>query len=128
MFKKSKLICKRAGRFYDNKCAALSAALVASPLAAFAESVGFSGSTLDSVEWPWEKFLNSIAKELTGPLPVTLGILGIAVGAIGMFMGNHGAGMQKMLVLIFAVSICLFAPTFISYISQSAGGATIFGM
>ena len=45
-----------------------------------------------------------------------------------MFMGNHGAGMQKMLVLIFAVSICLFAPSFVTYLNKGVGGATIFGM
>ena len=72
--------------------------------------------------------LSSLANQLTGPLPMMLGILGIAAAAIGMFMGNHGAGMQKMLVLIFAVSICLFAPSFITMITSSAGGATIFGM
>ena len=137
MLLKMKTMSRRAVRFYDHKCAALSALFVSLPfvstMTAFAQSVGIGGIGGDSnevtdVKWPWTGMLQSLSQQLTGPLPMTLGILGIAAAAIGMFMGNHGAGMQKMLVLIFAVSICLFAPTFITMITQSAGGATIFGM
>lgn len=103
-----------------SKSCALSAVLMTCPLMAFAKI----GSGVGTVDWPWTKFLNSLASQLTGPLPMALGILGIAVAAMGMFMGNHGAGMQKLLVLIFAVSICLFAPSFISYISTSAGDSS----
>lgn len=137
MLLKMKIMSRRAVRFYDHKCAALSALFISLPfvstMTAFAQSVGIGGIGGDSnevtdVKWPWTGMLQSLSQQLTGPLPMTLGILGIAAAAIGMFMGNHGAGMQKMLVLIFAVSICLFAPTFITMITQSAGGATIFGM
>ena len=118
---------KRMDAFYLKVTLALSVMLmqVVSPASCFAQSVGFSGSTLGEVTFPWTKFLNSLAKELTGPLPVTLGILGLAAAAIALFAGNGGAGTQKFIMLIFAVSICLFAPTFISYVSTSAGGATI---
>lgn len=93
--------------------------------------VGGQKVTSDSVDvgdWPWTKFLNSLAEQLTGPLPMILGVLGLAVAAIGMFMGNHGQGMQKALVLVFAVSICLFAPSFITFIANGVGtqGLTIF--
>ena len=137
MLLKMKSMSRRAVRFYDHKCAALSALFISLPfvstMTAFAQSVGIGGIGGDSnevtdVKWPWTGMLQSLSQQLTGPLPMTLGILGIAAAAIGMFTGNHGAGMQKMLVLIFAVSICLFAPTFITMITQSAGGATIFGM
>ena len=56
--------------------------------------------------FPWTKMLNSLAKELTGP-------------------GNGGGGTQKFIMLIFAVSTCLFAPSFISWIRKSATGATL---
>ena len=101
---------------------------------AFAESVGFETAdvsnknyldTLGDVNYPWTKMLNSLAKELTGPLPMTLGILGLAAAAIAMFTGNGGGGTQKFIMLIFAVSTCLFAPTFISWIKTSAGGVTL---
>ena len=118
---------KRMDAFYLKVTLALSVMLmqVVSPASCFAQSVGFSGSTLGEVTFPWTKFLNSLAKELTGPLPITLGILGLAAAAIALFTGNGGAGTQKFIMLVFAVSICLFAPTMISYVSTSAGGATI---
>lgn len=116
---------------FDKSCKASAfvlASLTCCPMLSHAIDISENSGISD---WPWTRFLNSLAAQLTGPLPKILGILGIAVAAIGMFMGNHGAGMQKMLVLIFAVSICLFAPTFISYISSGASstggtGLTIF--
>ena len=101
---------------------------------AFAESVGFETAdvsnknylnTLGDVDYPWTKMLNALAKELTGSLPMTLGILGLAAAAIAMFTGNGGGGTQKFIMLIFAVSTCLFAPSFISWIKTSAGGFTL---
>ena len=97
------------------------------------DGLSVGGQEIDSTavqvdQWPWTRFLNSLAEQLTGPLPMILGVLGLAVAAIGMFMGNHGQGMQKALVLVFAVSICIFAPSFIKFISDSVGtqGLTIF--
>ena len=100
----------------------------------FAESVGFETAdvsnsnylaTLGDKEFPWTKMLNTLAQQLTGPLPMTLGILGLAVAAIAMFTGNGGGGTQKFIMLIFVVSTCLFAPTFITWVRDSAGGATL---
>lgn len=135
MLNKFKTISRRADRFYMNKCAAASAVLVSLPflstMTSFASGItdikGSNTKPLD-IKWPWESFLYALADQLTGPLPLILGTLGIAAAAIGMFMGNHGSGMQKMLVLIFAVSICLFAPSFVTYLNKGVGGATIFGM
>lgn len=136
MLNKFKTISRRADHFYMNKCAAASAVLVSLPflstMTSFASGIG-NIATNDTntnlkVKWPWESFLYALADQLTGPLPLILGTLGIAAAAIGMFMGNHGSGMQKMLVLIFAVSICLFAPSFVTYLNKGVGGATIFGM
>lgn len=135
MLNKFKTISRRADHFYMNKCAAASAVLVSLPflstMTSFASGIGdIKGSNTKSldIKWPWESFLYALADQLTGPLPLILGALGIAAAAIGMFLGNHGAGMQKMLVLIFAVSICLFAPSFVTYLKDGVGGATIFGM
>lgn len=136
MLNKFKTISRSADRFYMNKCAAASAVLVSLPflstMTSFASGIR-NIATNDTntnlkVKWPWESFLYALADQLTGPLPLILGTLGIAAAAIGMFMGNHGSGMQKMLVLIFAVSICLFAPSFVTYLNKGVGGATIFGM
>lgn len=136
MLNKFKTISRRTDRFYMNKCAAASAVLVSLPflstMTSFASGIRDIATndtnTNLKVKWPWESFLYALADQLTGPLPLILGTLGIAAAAIGMFMGNHGSGMQKMLVLIFAVSICLFAPSFVTYLNKGVGGATIFGM
>lgn len=80
------------------------------------------------IDWPWTKFFDALAAELTGPLPMTLGMLGIAGAAIAMFSGHAGGGTQKFIMLIFVVSICLFAPNFIGFIKESANGLTILGV
>lgn len=70
--------------------------------------------------WPWTGILNDIVDEMTGPLPLTLGVLGIVVAAVGLFSGNAGDGMRKFLVIILAISIALFSPTFVTWIADSA--------
>ncbi len=92
----------------------------------FASTV--SGDRVEGITWPWMKFFNSLADQLTGPLPMTLGAMGIAGAAIALFSGHAGGGTQKFIVLILAVSICLFAPNFMTYLQTSAGGLTISGV
>lgn len=118
---------KVAAKYFEKLCL-LSAFLVCNPLRSFAIS---TSSNAGVTEWPWTKFLNSLVEEMTGPIPMIIGIIGI-VGAVGaMITGNFGASVQKLLAIIFGVSIALFAPSFIGYISGSVtntGGLTIFGM
>ena len=64
--------------------------------------------------------LNDIKDELTGPLPLTLGTLGIVIAAFGLFAGNAGDGMRKFLIIILAISVALFSPTFVEWIADSA--------
>ena len=108
----------------------LVAVLVVGAVSCFATtwSAG-SSATMSSREFPWTAMLKALMNELTGPLPKILGVLGIAAAAIALFAGNGGAGTQKFIMLIFAVSICLFAPSFMMWLSDSAtqaSGATIF--
>lgn len=70
--------------------------------------------------WPWTAILNDILDEITGPLPLTLGALGIAIAAFRLFTGNAGDGVRKFLIIILAVSIVLFSPTFVLWIADSA--------
>lgn len=89
-----------------------------------ASVTGLGGTTMSSsVTWPWERFLGSLAEQLSGPLPRILGVLGIVGAAVALFAGNGGAGTQKFIMLIFAISIALFAPTFISWLSSSSGNS-----
>lgn len=83
-----------------------------------------SGTTgLGGYEWPWTQFFNSLMKELTGPLPAVLGIMGIVGAAIALFSGNGGDGTRKFILLIFVISIALAAPTMMSMLSIGATGA-----
>ena len=75
-----------------------------------------------AVDWPWTKLLGEIQDELTGPLPTTLGILGIVIALVGLFTGQAGDGVRRILVIILALSTVIFAPTLVSLIVESAGG------
>lgn len=109
-----------------NRIAALAGAYMLQGSVALASSISDAGlGNAADVEWPWESFLNALAEELTGPLPMALGICGIAGAAISMFAGNHGGGTQRFIVLILVVSICLFAPNFMAIIRDSGAGLTI---
>ena len=112
---------------YFEKLCILSVLLACNPLTSFATVL--NGDTANVTEWPWTKFMRSLVTELTGPVPMFIGAIGI-LGAIGaMINGNFGASVQKLIAIIFGVSIALFAPSFISYINGSVtnvGGLTIF--
>lgn len=89
-----------------------------------AEINGLSGNN-NVVEWPWTRFLNSLAAEVTGPLPMIVGILAVCGAGFSLLFGNGGAGTQKALTLICVVGVVLFTPTLVTYIYRSATGATI---
>lgn len=116
---------------YLAKTAAAAAFISCSPvLSVLARSSDYTTEeSLTGADWPWTKFLKSLAGQLSGPVPMILGILGIVGAGLALFSGNHGGGTQKFIVLIFAISICLFAPGLISMVSTGAGysaGLTIF--
>ena len=77
------------------------------------------------VDWPWTRFLNSLAQEVTGPLPMIVGILAVCGAGFALLFGNGGAGTQKALTLICVVGVIMFTPTLVTYIYRSATGATI---
>ena len=115
---------------YLAKTAAAAAFISCSPvLSVLARSSDYTTEeSLTGADWPWTKFLKNLAGQLSGPIPMVLGILGIVGAGLALFSGHPGGGTQKFIVLIFAISICLFAPTFITYVSDSANtaGLTIF--
>lgn len=86
------------------------------------------GAGTVDIQWPWMKFFNSLAENLTGPLPMVLGVMGIVGAAVALFSGHSGGGTQKFILLIFAISICMFAVNFVNAISDSASGLTIMGL
>jgi type IV secretion system protein VirB2 len=107
--------------------AAVAMSILLSSISSTAFASTISGDRVSGIEWPWMKFLNSLADQVTGPLPMTLGALGIAGAAISLFAGHAGGGTQKFILLILVISICLFAPNFMTFLQSSAGGLTISG-
>lgn len=98
-------------------------------LGAAASATTYGGATSVSKTFPWTQMLMALVSEMTGPLPRIFGVLGIIAAAIALFAGNGGAGTQKFIILIFTISIALFAPTFVSWLTDSASagsGATIY--
>ena len=126
-----KSVMKNMGKSIAAKAFSAGVCLYLMSSKAFASNVsalkqGGKGSV--NVEWPWMKFFNALADNLTGPLPMVLGVMGIVGAAIALFSGHSGGGTQKFILLIFAISICLFAVNFVNAISDSAGGLTIMGL
>ncbi len=79
-----------------------------------------SGSGTTS-PWPWHNFLEALKTELTGPVPMVLGILGIVGAAIALFSGNGGDGTRKFILLIFVISIALAAPSLMDMLYTGSG-------
>lgn len=90
-----------------NKCLFLLTLLIGIPYSAFAYT------------WPWTRFMNSLAEELTGPFAITVGTLAIAFAAIGLLSGHAGEGMKKILIVMLAIGILIFAPIIVENISDS---------
>lgn len=111
---------------YYVECAAVAMTLMDTSIA-FASTLtdaGLTGGTA-TVNWPWRKFLNAVVEELTGPLPLTFGILGIAACCFMAMAGNRGQFSTQLIGLIFAISIVLFAPSFVNIISSNGAALTI---
>lgn len=124
---------ENAAMAYCKKVAGLTIFFSSSTILSHATSLdnltGVSQDGLSNASWPWQKFLYSLTEQLSGPVPMMLGVLGIVGAAIALFAGHGGAGTQRFIVLIFAISICLFAPGFMSMLNSSAAaGLTIYGL
>ena len=83
-----------------------------------AEANTLLSSAENEFVWPWDTFLKSLAQELTGPLPTTLGIMGVVGASIALFAGYGGDATKKFIVLILAVSIALSAPTLVDWLAK----------
>ena len=77
---------------------------------------GAGGATM-----PWEKFLDDIVDSLTGKTAKILATLGLIISAIGLFMGNLGDGIKKIFIILVAVSIAIWAPSIIGFVTSNAG-------
>lgn len=82
---------------------------------AFAAS---SGSAM-----PWDTKLQTIADSITGPVAKALGIIAIAITALGVAFSEGGSWVRKGMSLVFALSIAFSAATFGLSFFEFTGGA-----
>ena len=90
-----KSVMKNMGKSIAAKAFSAGVCLYLMSSKAFASNVsalkqGGKGSV--NVEWPWMKFFNALADNLTGPLPMVLGVMGIVGAAIALRQCNFGFG------------------------------------
>lgn len=61
---------------------------------------------------PWDTGLQTLERDLTGPVPFMIGMIGFAVGGIVLIHGNDmGRFAQTLVYLLMVVSLMAAAPT-----------------
>lgn len=113
---------KKANGLYTKFILMLAMCIIAMPT-----NAAFAAGEVSHVSWPFVDFLNSLASELTGTLPLALGTIAIAAAGIGLLFGNGGAVTQRLLSIICIIGIILFVPTLVEYLYVSASGGSVFG-
>lgn len=73
---------------------------------------------------PWEAPLQQILDSLTGPVAKILSVIAIVVAGLSIAFGEGGAGMKKLLWIVFGVSMAFAASSFFLGFFGFAGGAT----
>lgn len=72
---------------------------------------------------PWEAPLQQILDSLTGPVAKILSVAAIVVAGLSIAFGEGGAGMKKLLWIVFGVSMAFAASSFFLGFFGFAGGA-----
>lgn len=86
--------------------------LSCSPLLAFANQGSAASLPI------YDFLLNPLALEFSGPLPILLGTIGLAVAAITFLSGcHHQEGARRFFGIIFGVGAALVAPKAIEMIT-----------
>lgn len=71
---------------------------------------------------PWEGPMQKILDSFSGPVAKILGVLCIVGSGLAIAFGEGGAGMKKMLQIVFGLSIAFTATSFgISFFGFSGG-------
>ena len=82
--------------------------------------VAFAGTA--GVGMPYEGPLNRILASLTGPVAMTMSIVGVTLAGIGLIFGGTLDGFFKMLInMAFAISIVFGAATLITNVFGGSG-------
>ena len=94
----------------QSKAAAITAAILLTPLNAFAAGSGM----------PWEAPLDQLLTSLSGPVAKAVGVAAIIITGLGIAFGEGGGGMRKILWIVFGLTIAFSATSF--FLSFFGGG------
>ena len=72
---------------------------------------------------PWDSKLQTIADSITGPVAKALGIIAIAITALGVAFSEGGSWVRRGMSLVFALSIAFSAASFGLSFFEFTGGA-----
>lgn len=70
---------------------------------------------------PWDNWLTAIADSITGPVAKAIGIIAIAITALGVAISEGGSWVRKGMQVMFALSIAFSAVTFIGFLGFTGG-------
>ncbi|MDK2126640.1 TrbC/VirB2 family protein [Parachitinimonas caeni] len=83
----------------------------------------FSGAAM-AAGLPWEKPLETLQKSLTGPIAQSIGILAMAVsGGMLAFGGELGDFTKRIMMVVLALGVMMFAATFVTSLGFPAAGS-----
>jgi type IV secretion system protein VirB2 len=74
---------------------------------------------------PWEGPLQNILDSVSGPVAQIMGAITIILTGLAYASGEGGAGMRKLIQIVFGLSIAFTASSFFLGFFSFAGGATI---
>ena len=72
---------------------------------------------------PWDSWLTSMADSITGPVAKAVGVICIAITALGVAFSEGGSWVRKGMQVMFALSIAFSASTFFLPFLGFTGGA-----
>ena len=68
---------------------------------------------------PFVSILSDLEETLVHDVAPTLAVLGIAILGFGLFTGQLGDGVRRILIVIIALSCVMWASQFVSYVTSS---------
>lgn len=74
---------------------------------------------------PWEAPLQQILDSLTGPVAKIISVAAIVVTGLSIAFGEGGAGMKKLLWIVFGISMAFGASSFFLGFFGFAGGVGV---
>lgn len=88
------------------------------------DNVCYAASFQVSSGLPWDDLLNTLGKELTGPIPRVMASLAAALAGVMLMFGETGGMFKKSLQIVFGISIAIGAWDWVSYVMSGHTGGS----